>query len=183
MLTLLKGTIGSLLTAGIIILLFAYSLVIIDNRAVDRKVQNYLDMPITQIFEADVFVPDFIQGQAPILIYTNEKKESFIGSFNVEIKNDLNVTVCTGSGTNISYTPEDIIDPQQTTLSWFLYNENPQECYLNLDSGYHYLIVNYIIKIEGLPERYYDIKSNVFTVFDKDKALELKQQQKIINKL
>lgn len=122
--------------------------------------QAYLATPITEIFIADVIVPDFKTGENPQVVYDRKIEQTFLGGFTVEVKEaSTGKTVCSGGSTNLLYEKDEQL-PTNTSLTWYI----SDPCSLKLEPGQYYLDTNYVIQIEGFPNRYYTTKSNVFTV-------------------
>ena len=173
----LKGFFGALLTGLAITVLILTIMVQYTQFKEAKKLSAFKQMPITDIFEASVYVPDFVVGDNPLLIYDTEKKQTFNGDFTVEIKTSDGDIMCRGYENNITYSRDDIISPERTSLVWFLGNQVPPDCYKDLEPGLSYMEVNYTIRVEGFPDRYYKIKSNFFTIFSTN---DEKMIQKII---
>lgn len=157
-----KGPLGyipvGLSIAGAGLFLYLNALEFIER----KEYEYYATRPVTQIFEAEVYVPDFKIGDDPLVVYNNQKHEDFIGDYRAEIyrADGTKFAECKGFEYNIPYETDDEIDPSKTTLSWYM-NE---DCSSHLKDGKHYLATYYTIKQEGRPVRYYKTISNIFTV-------------------
>ncbi len=170
------------MTALMLITLFLFAMVNYTQYKAQSNITKYMERPITDIFSADVYVPDMVAGDNPLLIYNRIISEPFIGDFTVEVKDELSYTECVGFGNNIAYDPEDKIDPKKTTFKWFLDNQKPVDCYKKLSIGSHYMIVNYTIKNEGYPDRYYTTKSNIFKVYPRSIELnDIEDAKRLMN--
>lgn len=165
--SIFKSTAGAVVTGVAIVAIFLFGMVQYEDFQAQQKVTRYMTMPVTHIFQADVFVPDFIVGEDPLITYESTKFQTFSGDFDVEIKNSNGMPICRGQGRNITYTPDDTV-PSDATLSWFMWNQHPPDCAVErLHPGRYFLDVTYTIRVEGYPIRYYRIKSNVFNVENK----------------
>lgn len=87
----------------------------------EEKIKKFLE-PATNWFEVkDLFVPNFVLGEDPILLYDRDIKRSFQGEWLVEIEKVTGRGVqfiCKVEGRN-NYRPENIL-MDQTTLNWFM---------------------------------------------------------------
>lgn len=123
----------------------------------------YMKQPISNIFMSSVIVPDFDVGENPEVQYNRNINTSFLGDFSVELKKvDDGTTICYGEGHGIKYTQGEPLRKEDTDFDWYIGNHcsnNPL-----LTAGQYYLETTYTIHIEGYPDRFLTIRSNVFTV-------------------
>lgn len=158
----------------------------------DRSVKR--DTPATDWFSVrNISVPDFIEGDDPIIIYDRDIKKPFSATWSVEAHGataSTNYAICTGSGTN-KYEPGETLPESGVKLSWFI----GKEC--SLPEGAYNLEVNYEIRPAGYPPKVYTATSNIFNIAPKgsqlfidpsqvdqlDKAQELLNNPKVIEQL
>lgn len=147
----------SYVVIGLSLALFLYSAYIEIDTAF------YMNQPIENIFISSVVVPDFKVGDNPIVQYERTIKHTFVGDFHVEVKSaDDGITICSGNGIDIRYEKGELLNKNITSFDWYVGNK----CSLSplLLPGQYYLETNYLISMEGFPNRYLTTKSNVFTV-------------------
>lgn len=74
-------------------------------------------------FTASVAVPDFKAGDDPLIVYNRVVKKPFVGIYRVEVKNIDGQLICRGSNvaTPYDYTPDDALNAEEETLSWFVH--------------------------------------------------------------
>lgn len=118
----------------------------------------------------EVFVPDFTEGENPMILYDRIIREEFRGFFVVEVQrqleNGLWFADCSGSGVN-DYTPEDAL-PQAAdtpgnyvTLDWFI-NRAGSPC--RPEPGEYRLRTSYELSRPNWPVKTTLNISNVFTI-------------------
>lgn len=100
---------------------------------VDRSIQYRREnAPTSEYFEVhQVVVPDFIEGEDPVITYDRTIRKPFRGYFSAEVQRNGTLSAvhgCTGSSW-VNYSPEKKLPPGGLTLSWFLWKE-PGECQL-----------------------------------------------------
>jgi hypothetical protein len=121
-----------------------------------------LNTPIETIFEARTTIPDFVAGEIPPVQYDRTIHQAFQGSYSVEVKSIADgVTRCYGSGTSLYEPGETLANP--VTLDWYVNGS----CATRLVPGQYIVETHYSLEREGLPDRFYDTASNVFSVIPK----------------
>lgn len=130
------------------------------------------DAPATDWFSVrNISVPDFVEGEDPIIIYDRDIKKSFNATWSVEVHGataSTNYPICTGSGNN-KYQPGETLPEQGVRLSWFV---GRIEC-VHVPPGKYNLEINYEIRPPGYPTKIYTATSNIFTVAPKGSELYL----------
>lgn len=134
-----------------------------------QELDRFDAIPATDWFEVtELFVPNFVVGQDPIISYSREIKKPFQGFWVVEVERrdgrsdrERFFSACSGAGTN-NYVPGDYLDPDKLTWSWFI----GREC--KIPPGTYRLVATWDMKVEewGRVKRY-KVLSNVFTVYGK----------------
>ncbi len=118
-------------------------------------------VPAESFFEVkSVSVPDFIEGDNPLIVYDRQIKKTFYGYWNVEVHSLLGsseFTVCTGSGQN-KYEPKESLPKVGVKLDWYL----GKECHL--PSGQYVLQTNWEIHADGYPPKFATFTSNIFRI-------------------
>lgn len=115
----------------------------------------------------EVYVPDFIEGEYPELIYNRTIRENFNGFWIVEIQSTqqanggLWTTVCSGSGVN-EYDPAEVIP--DNTVDWFWLTNT--EC--DMEPGVYRLKITYTMSRPGWPQKRLFVLSNTFRVLGPD---------------
>jgi hypothetical protein len=127
----------------------------------------YKYRPVEMIYTASLRVPDYQMGTDPEVVYINNKKEEFKGTFVVEIKNTDELTVCRGKGGPFIYSEGE--KASVTTLNDYIWIDPVtnviSKCAESLPPGYYYVETTFFINQEGRPERVYGpVRSNLFEV-------------------
>jgi hypothetical protein len=111
-----------------------------------------------------IYVPDFVVGENPIMIYDYAIKEDFHGFYYVEIFNIREdgrmILACRGNGSKLYKTNTIIRDPKETDLDWFSNNE----CSKYLVEGKYQIFTSWIIMRDEYPSKTTFKMSNVFEV-------------------
>lgn len=131
----------------------------------------YQYRPVTQIFESNVSVPDYEQGEDPQVRYLSYKKEVFTASFKTEVRDEDGVTICRGESYKpYVYEPDDKI-PKNASLNWYIEKDPKTDegstCANELKPGSYYIKTRYEISQTGRPERHLTTTSNLFEVKEK----------------
>lgn len=115
---------------------------------------------VTDFFTVrSIFIPDFIHGEDPAIVYDRSIRRSFTGTWIAETISTTpgeNFSVCTGTGT-ARYAPNKELPPD-VTLSWLM----GKNC--DLPAGQYRIAVNWEIRGDGYPVKYYSVDSNIFRV-------------------
>jgi hypothetical protein len=119
-------------------------------------------VPTSTIFEVnEVFVPDHMQGEDPVVIYDRTIHQDFRGFWIAEVQrrdaNDLNFPACPGAGVS-DYETTDVIPGDKVTLSWLI----GRRC--DVAPGRYRIRLSYDITIPGWPLKTLTVFSNTFTV-------------------
>lgn len=130
--------------------------------------------PVETFFEVkNVSVPNFIEGENPIIIYDRVIKKPFMGFWNVEahmIDAVTDFNYCSGSGSAL-YTVKEKLPPSGIKLDWFM----GKDCHL--PAGKWVLKTNWEIDAEGYPKKFETFTSNIFTIAPKGSQLFLTPEQ------
>jgi hypothetical protein len=109
----------------------------------------------------EIFVPDHVQGENPLIVYDREIRVDVRGFWLVEVQrrdiDGLTYTACSGPGVN-DYEITDIIPDQTVTWEWFI----GRPCVV--DPGVYRLRVRYDFTRSGWPAKQLVVLSNVFTI-------------------
>gem|GEM_PF-1259907 len=124
-----------------------------------------------------VSIPDFSEGQNPVIVYDRTVKKDFFGTFVVEIhraEEGVNYAVCSNSASRTYRLGEK--PPETVDLKWFI----DREC--GLLPGQYVAETTWKIEAEGYPTKEYSAVSNVFKVFPKGaKAyISLDEQEQLV---
>ena len=124
--------------------------------------QKELTPPNAWLAIREIYVPDFIVGERPDLIYDREIRENFNAFWIVEVqrKNDAGLwsTVCSGNGLN-EYDPSEVIP--NNTVSWpWLIGEDCED----IIAGTYRFRVSYSMSRPAWPEKRLTSLSNEFHV-------------------
>lgn len=110
----------------------------------------------------EVFVPDFIVGEDPMIIYDRSIRQDFPGMWVVEIQKSeadaLFSPACLGTGVT-EYSTETVIPDRRVSLSWFLGHQN---CHLS--PGTYRIRATWSIQLPDWPEKKTTYTSAMFTV-------------------
>lgn len=119
-------------------------------------------VPVSTVFEASVQVPNFKPGDNPPVIYTRTIKQDFIGSFRVDVKSvKTGATICSGSGTDITYSVNNVVDPANITFDWYI----GAKCSDKVKFGEQYILDSrWTVDIENWPTKYLTKRSNIFQI-------------------
>lgn len=116
--------------------------------------------PATDWFTVrEVNIPNFVEGQNPIIVYDRTIKKDFFGTFVVEIHKaepGVNYAVCSNSASRTYKAGEK--PPETVDLKWFV----DRDC--GLKSGQYVAETTWKIEAEGYPDKEYSAVSNVFQV-------------------
>ncbi|MDP8995917.1 MAG: hypothetical protein M3O03_02785 [Pseudomonadota bacterium] len=110
-----------------------------------------------------VAVPDFKEGENPLIIYDRTIKKPFFGFWNVEVHQvgaDTDYNYCSGSG-SANYEPHETLPKVGVKLDWFI----GKDCALPV--GQYRLQMNWQIHADGYPSKIETISSNIFKVSPK----------------
>lgn len=120
----------------------------------------------------NVAVPDFVQGVDPLITYSREVRQSFIGEWLVEVHRvgEDQFQACYGSGRSRYETDERIPDAG-VPLSWFVGN------HCDLAPGKYILDTTWRILADGYPPKEVRFMSNPFTVIPEGSQLFLTPEQ------
>lgn len=108
-----------------------------------------------------VFVPDFVEGEDPFIVYDREIRQPFQASWIVEMHpvgapNDF--AVCTGSGANY-YEPKETLPDTGVRLFAFYMDKR-----CDVPPGKYVLESRWTLMPEGYPVKVLQKSSNIFTV-------------------
>ena len=130
-------------------------------------------VPATDFFTVrELNIPDYVEGQDPVVVYDRTIKQEFLGTFVVEIhKADptANYAVCSNSAVRTYKTGEK--RPETVTLKWFV----DRDC--GLTPGQYVIETTWKIEAEGYPDKEYSAVSNVFRVLPKGAQLYVTPEQ------
>lgn len=129
--------------------------------------------PASHWFEVyDVYVPDFVEGDDPPIIYDKVVRKPFVGEWVADIRPFTEGTpaaVCVGSGTS-HYAVEEQAK-ENPTLEWYI----GKDC--KLPPGTYTMSTVWEVRPEGYPTKYVEKNSNVFTVFPRGSQMFLTPEQ------
>lgn len=132
------------------------------------------EVPAETFFEVkSVSVPDFIEGDNPLIIYDRHAKKTFFGYWNVEVHKLGEATdyaYCSGSG-SAKYEIKEQLPKIGVTLEWFI----GKDC--KLPPGQWILQTNWEIHAEGYPPKFLTFNSNLFNILPKGSQLFLTPAQ------
>lgn len=142
--------------------------------------------PATDFFSIETLnIPDFVEGNDPVMSYSRTIKQNFFGTYIVEIvdvkANRASLPVCINSGSR-NYTVGKKL-PNPVTLGWFV----NKDC--GLKPGQYIANSTWKIEADGYPPKSYDKSSNVFRVIPKGGQLyvdpkiieQLQQSQELLD--
>lgn len=119
--------------------------------------------PATDFFTVrEINIPDFEQGDDPVMVYDRTIKRDFIGTFIVELRKaekGVREPACANSVVRTYKIGEK--PPETVTLKWFVDRECP------LPEGQYVAEATWRIEAEGFPMKEYSAVSNVFRVLPK----------------
>lgn len=120
----------------------------------------------------NVAVPDFVQGSDPLITYSREVREPFIGDWIVEVhkEGDGEFQFCYGSGRS-RYEANEELPSAGVLLSWFI----GAKC--DFTPGKYFLDTTWTIRAQGYPEKTVRFVSNPFTVLPRGAQLFVTPQQ------
>lgn len=108
----------------------------------------------------NVNVPDFIEGEDPLIVYDREISKHFFATWNVEIR-EINsngeINICEGSGSS-SYEPSDKLPHPGVRLSWYI----GKDCHLK--PGTYVMQTTWEMRPPGYPTKETSFTSNQFEV-------------------
>ena len=110
-----------------------------------------------------VTIPDFVEGDDPMIQYDRQVHQEFSGTWNVEIHEVGGISdyaLCSGSGTNL-YQPKEELPKAGVKLSWFI----GKDC--KLPRGQYIAQMNWEVRPIGVPTKALSITSNNFHVAPK----------------
>lgn len=132
------------------------------------------EVPASTWFEVkNISVPNFVEGDDPMMIYDRKIIKPFHATWSVEVHraNDaVDYAYCYGSG-NQFYEPKEILPKSGVTLSWFI----GKDC--KLPEGQYTLQASWEIRPEGYPTKIETYTSNLFRVLPKGAQLYLTPEQ------
>lgn len=145
----------------------------IDN-ARKTEIAEFKAVPSEAFFEVkNVSVPDFIEGENPLIVYDRQVKKTFYGAWNVEVHQvggETDYAYCSGSGAN-KYEPKEQLPKVGVKFDWFI----GKECHL--PAGQYILQVNWEIHPDGYPPKFQTFTSNIFRVFPQGSQLFVTPEQ------
>jgi hypothetical protein len=108
----------------------------------------------------NIAIPDFVQGADPLITYSREIRQPFIGEWIAEVhgvsaSNDF--PICVGSG-RANYTPKETLPDAGVLLSWYM----GKDC--RLEPGKYVIDTTWRILPEGYPPKVIQFASNPFAV-------------------
>lgn len=126
--------------------------------------EYYLNsLPISNTIITQLIVPDYPEGQNPLIVYNRTINESFIGDFSVEVKSvTSHYTVCFGGANGVKYDVGEKIDTTKYTLSYYVYGRD--DCAKRLPVGQYYIQTTWTVHRDGLEARHFTTVSNIFNV-------------------
>ena len=131
-------------------------------------------VPAEAFFEVkSVSVPNFIEGDNPLIVYDRLVKKQFMGFWNVEVHMLAGATdyaYCTGSG-SAKYETKEQLPKIGVTLEWFI----GKDCHL--PPGQWILQTNWEIHADGYPPKFLTFNSNSFNILPVGSQLFLTPEQ------
>ena len=116
-------------------------------------------LPIEWFQVSNVFVPDHIEGDDPLIVYDRTIHKPFTATWNVDVHllGDSEISTCTGSGVS-TYAPTEALPENGVALSWFI----GKDC--KLKPGTYTLHTTWEMRIVDYPPKLTTFVSNAFTV-------------------
>lgn len=120
----------------------------------------------------NVFVPDHLEGENPLLVYARTVHKPFNATWNVDVHllGEAETSVCTGSG-NSTYTSTEVLPESGVELSWFI----GKRC--QLKPGNYTLHTTWEMRIPDYPPKVTTYISNSFLVLEKGSQKYLTPEQ------
>lgn len=136
------------------------SFIIVISQAVAERQRELV--PALSWFQVnEVFVPDHVQGQDPVLVYDRNVLEPFEGFVIVEVQEQASsgvwITTCSGS-TIRDFNPREVIENNTVSWEWFIGNA------CEVEPGQYRLRVTYTMTRPGWPAKRVFVLSNQFNV-------------------
>lgn len=148
----------------LMVMLSASLLIMVDGSLAFRREHE----PVEAYYEVkQLDVPDFIQGEDPVITFDRVVRREFNGRFVAELR--MNGTLqpvfgCVGSAT-VNYTPDKKLPVEGPRLSWFLWLE-PGQCSPPVGAYFLHACWN-IDRLRASPARYC-ATSRLFNVLSKE---------------
>jgi len=118
----------------------------------------------------ELFVPDHITGEDPLMIYDRTIRQNFSGMWVVEVQREeadaLFSPICVGSGAT-NYSTDVVLPDRRVSLTWFV----GKNC--SMEPGRYRLRATWTIQIPEWPEKKSTATSNIFTVLPATPASSL----------
>lgn len=136
-----------------------------DHLAEQRKAIEYAEKPASDWLDVQAIrVPDFAEGEDPLLLYEMDRKEKVVGEWNAMVRpvgEPTNETRCPGSG-QATYKPNVKMPDTGVRMSWFM----GKHC--NLKPGQYVIDLGITFTPDGqsVPKTE-EAVSNVFTILAK----------------
>jgi hypothetical protein len=127
----------------------------------------------------NIAVPNFIEGDDPLMIYDREVKLPFDATWNVIISRVGVPTldpVCSGSGHH-NYEPRTKMPEAGVTMSFFVGDDAWRNCSNKMKEGQYSLRVSYEMRPEGYPVKHLSYSSNLFRVLPRGAQLYIEPDQ------
>jgi hypothetical protein len=131
-------------------------------------------MPPDQFFSVKTLsIPNFIEGEDPLISYDRDIKKEFYGDWIVsihQVKTGEDYPICSGSGSN-HYITGETLPKVGVTLDWFI----GKSC--DLHAGQYTIQASWGIHGDSFSVKHYTHNSNIFTVLPKGSQLYITPDQ------
>lgn len=134
----------------------------VERRAENAAMAEREALPVERWYVVrGVFVPDFVQGEDPFIVYDREIRQPFQATWIVEMHpvGDANdFAICTGSGSNY-YEPKETLPDSGVKLFAFYMGK---KC--DVPPGEYILETRWTLTPAGFPAKTLQKSSNIFTI-------------------